>query len=136
MVWRMGKLTVAMLISLATPVILPVPSPAQTGAAATLSVLAPPVERVAPAGTSVGVDGMNLAEGDRIKTGAKGLALITFLDGSTVTVLSDAEATHIGALCPCGRGVPCSTARATGILPGGSRASGPHQCSYAVESTR
>ena len=36
---------------------------------------------------------MNLAEGDRIKTGAKGLALITFLDGSTVTVLPDAEVT-------------------------------------------
>ena len=36
---------------------------------------------------------MNLAEGDRIKTGANGLALITFLDGSTVTVLPDAEVT-------------------------------------------
>jgi hypothetical protein len=36
---------------------------------------------------------MNLTEGDRIKTGAGGLALITFLDGSTVTVLSDAEVT-------------------------------------------
>jgi FecR protein len=93
MVWRMGKLTVAMVISLATLAILPVPSPAQSGAAATLSVLAPPVERVAPGGTSAGVDGMNLAEGDRIKTGAKGLALITFLDGSTVTVLPDAEVT-------------------------------------------
>ena len=95
MVWQMGKLTVAMLITLATPVILPVTSTAQIGAAATLSVLAPPVERVAAGagGTSAGVDGMNLAEGDRIKTGAKGLALITFLDGSTVTVLSDAEVT-------------------------------------------
>ena len=93
MMWQMGKLTVAMLITLATQVILPVTSTAQTGAAATLSVLAPPVERVAPGGTSAGVDGMNLAEGDRIKTGAKGLALITFLDGSTVTVLSDTEVT-------------------------------------------
>ena len=95
MVGQMGKLTVAMLITLATLVTLPVTSPAQTGAAATLSVLAPPVERVAAgaAGTSAGVDGMNLAEGDRIKTGAEGLALITFLDGSTVTVLSDAEVT-------------------------------------------
>jgi len=93
MVWRMGKLAVAMLITLVTLVALPVTSPAQTGAAATLSVLAPPVERVAPGGTSAGVDGMNLAEGDRIKTGAAGLALITFLDGSTVTVLPDAEVT-------------------------------------------
>ena len=90
---RMGKLTVAMLITLATLVTLPATSPAQTGAAATLSVLAPHVERVAAGGTSTGVDGMNLAEGDRIKTGAKGLALITFLDGSTVTVLPDAEVT-------------------------------------------
>ena len=95
MVWRMGKLTVAMLTGLVTLLTLSVPSPAQTGAAATLSVLAPPVERVATgaAATSAGVDGMNLAEGDRIKTGAGGLALITFLDGSTVTVLSDAEVT-------------------------------------------
>jgi hypothetical protein len=93
MMWRLGKLTVAMLITLISLVTLPVTSPAQTGAAATLSVLAPPVERVAAGGTSAGVDGMNLAEGDRIKTGAKGLALITFLDGSTVTVLSDAEVT-------------------------------------------
>ena len=91
----MGKLAVAMLITLAILVTLPVTSTAQIGAAATLSVLAPPVERIAAgtAGTSAGVDGMNLAEGDRIRTGAKGLALITFLDGSTVTVLSDAEVT-------------------------------------------
>jgi hypothetical protein len=95
MVWRMGKLTVAMLTGLVTLVTLSVPSPAQTGAAATLSVLAPPVERVGTgtAGRSAGVNGMNLVEGDRIKTGAGGLALITFLDGSTVTVLSDAEVT-------------------------------------------
>ena len=95
MEWQMGKLAAAMLITLAMSVIFPVTSTAQIGAAATLSVLAPPVERVAAgtAGTSAGVDGMNLAEGDRIRTGAKGLALITFLDGSTVTVLSDAEVT-------------------------------------------
>ena len=36
---------------------------------------------------------MNLTEGDRIKTGAGGLALITFLNGSTVTVLPDSEVT-------------------------------------------
>ena len=95
MVWRMGTLEVAMLVSLVTLVTMPVKSPAQTGAAATLTVLAPPVERVGAgaAGTSAAVDGMNLAEGDRIKTGAAGLALITFLDGSTVTVLPDAEVT-------------------------------------------
>ena len=47
MVGQMGKLTVAMLITLVTQLTLPVMAPAQTGAAATLSVLAPPVERVA-----------------------------------------------------------------------------------------
>ena len=104
--WRVGKLTVAMLISLVTLVTLPVTSPGQTGATATLSVLAPPVERVAagPSGTSAGVDGMNLAEGDRIKTGAGGLALITFLDGSTVTVLSGAEVTVRQAGADRGKG--------------------------------
>ena len=50
---------------------------------------------------------MNLAEGDRIRTGAGGLALITFLDGSTVTLLSDAEVTVKQA--PTGR------AKAAGI---------------------
>ena len=93
MVGQMGKLTVGMLITLVTQLTLPVMAPAQTGAAATLSVLAPSVERIAATGTSAGVHGMNLAEGDRIRTGAKGLALITFLDGSTVTVLPDAEVT-------------------------------------------
>ena len=91
---RMGELAAAVII-LATLVTVPVTSPAQTGAAATLSVLASPVERLAAGATGAtpGVDGMNLAEGDRIKTGAGGLALITFLDGSTVTVLSAAEVT-------------------------------------------
>ena len=36
---------------------------------------------------------MNLAEGDRIKTGPGGQALITFLDGSTVTVLPEGDVT-------------------------------------------
>jgi hypothetical protein len=101
MVWRMGKLSMTLLITVSLLVILPVTSPAQTDAAATLSVLAPPVERIGAggAGTSAGVDGMNLAEGDRIRTGAGGLALITFLDGSTVTVLSEADVTvkHMGS---------------------------------------
>ena len=74
---------------------LPVTSRAEVGAAATLSVLVPPVERVAAGTTAAGsgVDGMNLAEGDRIKTGPGGQALITFLDGSTVTVLPDGDVT-------------------------------------------
>jgi hypothetical protein len=64
-------------------------------ASATLSVLSPPVERV-PAGSTAGapgIDGMNLAEGDRVKTGPGGHALITFLDGSTVTVLPEGDVT-------------------------------------------
>lgn len=68
---------------------------AQTEVAATLSVLAGPVERI-PAGASVaepGVNGMNLADGDRIKTGVGGIALITFLNGSTVTVMPGSEVT-------------------------------------------
>jgi hypothetical protein len=50
---------------------------------------------------------MNLAEGDRIRTGAGGVALITFLNGSTVTLLSEAEVTVKQA--PTGR------AKAAGI---------------------
>ena len=68
---------------------------AQLEVAATLSVLAAPVERI-PAGASAGepgVSGMNLADGDRIKTGPRSVALITFLNGSTVTVLPDSEVT-------------------------------------------
>lgn len=62
--------------------------------AATLSVLSEPVERIAAAGRAEpGVSGMDLAEGDRIRTGANGAALITFLNGSTVTVLADSEVT-------------------------------------------
>lgn len=68
------------------------PAEAQSGAGgatvATLSVLAPPVEHVAagardrrPSG-----EGMNLAEGDTVITGPGGVALVTFLDGTTVTV--------------------------------------------------
>src|SRR5262245_28628543 len=106
MIWRTVKLAVAMVTMFATPLTTPVEAPAQTGATATLSVLAPPVERVAvgAAASSAGVDGMNLAEGDRIKTGPGGLALITFLDGSTVTVLPDADVTvkQIGSGTPRG----------------------------------
>jgi hypothetical protein len=36
---------------------------------------------------------MNLAEGDRIRTGPDGVALVTFLDGTTLTVLPGAEVT-------------------------------------------
>lgn len=92
---RTGELMAVAMTMLATLVTAPVTSSAQGSATATLSVLAPPVDRVAvgSAAAAPGADGMNLAEGDRVKTGAGGLALITFLDGSTVTVLPQSDVT-------------------------------------------
>lgn len=82
---------------------------AQGAVAATLSVLAPPVERLATdtGAPEAGVTGMNLAEGDRIRTGEGGAALITFLNGSTVTLLPGSEVTVKQA--------PAAGARAAGI---------------------
>src|SRR5260370_34862302 len=56
---------------------------AQTEVAATLSVLAGPVERI-PAGAGVaepGGSGMNLGDGDRVKTGGGGMRAVTLLHG-------------------------------------------------------
>jgi hypothetical protein len=56
--------------------------------AATLTIVVSPVEHV-PSGTEArqtAADGMNLAEGDRVVTGPRAIALVTFLDGSTVTI--------------------------------------------------
>ena len=80
---------------LMTPLLVPALAMAQGAVTATLSVLTAPVERIASeAGVpEPGISGMNLAEGDRIRTGAGGVALITFLNGSTVTMLSEAEVT-------------------------------------------
>lgn len=82
-------------MALMTPLLIPSLAMAQGAVTATLSVLTAPVERiVGDAGAAEpGVTGMNLAEGDRIRTGAGGVALITFLNGSTVTLLSDTEVT-------------------------------------------
>jgi hypothetical protein len=95
MVYCVRDVMAGLLTMLVLMTALPVTSRAEVGAAATLSVLAPRVERVAAGTTAAGpgVDGMNLAEGDRIKTGPGGQALITFLDGSTVTVLPDGDVT-------------------------------------------
>src|SRR5262245_32449502 len=65
-------------------------APSRVSAAATLSVLAAPaaVQRV-PAGSTApqpAKDGSSLTVGDRVLTGPDAIALITFLDGSTVTV--------------------------------------------------
>ena len=101
---RLGwKLTVAIVVTL---LILPRVVLADGSAAATLSVLAAPVERVAAdtGASGPGTDGMNLAEGDRIRTTSGGMALITFLNGSTVTVLPGSEVTVKQAQPGRGRG--------------------------------
>ncbi len=92
MAWRMGSVAALVLMS---PLIVTSSAVAQGAVSATLSVVAAPVKRIAAGGNgpAPAVNGMNLAEGDRIKTGADGIALITFLNGSTVTVLSGSEVT-------------------------------------------
>jgi FecR-like protein len=82
-------------MALMAPLLVPSLAMAQGAVTATLSVLTAPVERiVGDAGAAEpGVTGMDLAEGDRIRTGTGGVALITFLDGSTVTLFSDTEVT-------------------------------------------
>ncbi|HEX7787878.1 MAG TPA: hypothetical protein VF653_16790 [Methylomirabilota bacterium] len=80
---------------------------AQVEVAATLSVLSEPVERI-PAATGVaeaGASGMNLVEGDRVRAGEGGVALITFLDGTTVTVLSRTDVTVKQAGAPGRSGI-------------------------------
>jgi hypothetical protein len=103
---RHGRKLTAMILAIVTLLILPGVALAEAGAAATLSVLAAPVERVAAdtGASEPGADGMNLAEGDRIKTGSGGIALITFLNGSTVTVLPDSEVTVKQAQTGRGKG--------------------------------
>ena len=98
-----------MAMVLMTPLIIPSLAMAQGAVTATLSVLTAPVERIGSEGGSPepGISGMNLAEGDRIRTGAGGGALITFLNGSTVTLASETEVTVKQA--PTGR------AKAAGI---------------------
>lgn len=98
-----------MAMILMTPLLIPSLGIAQGAVTATLSVLTAPVERVgSDAGApEPGVSGMNLAAGDRIRTGAGGGALITFLNGSTVTLLPDTEVTV--------KQVPTGGAKAAGI---------------------
>jgi hypothetical protein len=67
--------------------------PTVATATATLSILTGTVNRV-PSGSTqsqVAKDGMNLHVGDRIVTEAKATALVTFLDGSTLTVQPDSN---------------------------------------------
>ena len=69
--------------------------PGKVSATATLTVQAGTVKHV-PAGggqPQAAQDGMTVSVGDRILTGPKALALVTFLDGSTVQVGPDSEVT-------------------------------------------
>ncbi len=89
----MSGLTWGVLAIMAIALAGPSPASAQGEVAATLSVLGGQVERIAAGagGYEVGVTGMNLVEGDRVRTGVGGVALITFLNGTTVTVLPDSD---------------------------------------------
>jgi hypothetical protein len=80
---------------------------AQVEVAATLSVLSEPVDRIATSTGAIepGFNGMNLGEGDRVRAGAGGVALITFLDGTTVTVLSRSDVTVKQAGAPGRSGI-------------------------------
>jgi hypothetical protein len=61
--------------------------PPTVSTAATLTVLGGRVEHASGAGAATPArSGANLAEGDRVSTGPDGRALITFLDGTTITV--------------------------------------------------
>lgn len=87
---RLGIVLAAGLLTLllgARPAAAQARGPRTVSAAATLSILRGGAERVtAGGGRQPGANGMILAEGDRIVTGGMGIAVITFLDGSTVTV--------------------------------------------------
>ncbi|MGH7389032.1 MAG: FecR domain-containing protein, partial [Candidatus Rokuibacteriota bacterium] len=69
--------------------------PAPASPRATLTVLAPPVHHFPAGGQSPLTEGRgtDLREGDRVVTGQGGRALITFLDGSTVTMEPDSDVT-------------------------------------------
>ena len=67
--------------------------PTVVSTTATLSILTGTVKLV-PAGNTraqAAKDGMNLGIGDRVLTGAKATALVTFLDGSTLTVQPNSD---------------------------------------------
>jgi hypothetical protein len=67
-------------------------APRLVATTATLTVLGGEVEHVPVAAGQPGRS-VDLAEGDRVKTGADGRALITFLDGTTMTVEPGSEIT-------------------------------------------
>src|SRR5215831_10774242 len=68
------------------------PVRAQTLVGATLSILAPLVE-VSLAGAPFGAaqDGQTLRPGDQVRTGATGIALLTFFDGTETQLTSETQ---------------------------------------------
>ncbi|MEX0829035.1 MAG: FecR domain-containing protein [Nitrospirales bacterium] len=81
------------LLALSGPAAAQVANPTMVTATATLSILAGPVN-VIPAESTESHDaknGMSLNVHDRIVTGPKAIALVTFLDGSTLTVQPDSD---------------------------------------------
>ena len=69
--------------------------PPVASAAATLNIVAGDVKVISPEGgpARAAKDGMNLAVGAHVVTGQKSTALVTFLDGSTLTVQPNSDAT-------------------------------------------
>ena len=69
--------------------------PPVASAAATLNIVAGDVTVISPEGgpARAAKDGMNLAVGAHVVTGQKSTALVTFLDGSTLTVQPNSDAT-------------------------------------------
>lgn len=67
--------------------------PKKVSATATLSILAGLVRHVPVGGSrpQSATDGMRLAVGDHVLTGPKSNALVTFLDGSTLTVMPESD---------------------------------------------
>jgi|GEM_PF-758928 len=71
----------------------PAAEPTVVTVTATLSVLAGPVTRISAGSTQsqAAKDGVSLNIGDRILTGTQATALVTFLDGSTLTVQPNSD---------------------------------------------
>ncbi len=90
---KSGMLAGALVMSLLCPAASFAQSRGLNTVAATLSILAGTVHRVPAGGNQLqaATDGMDLSAGDRIVTWPKGSALITFLDGSTVTVQPNSD---------------------------------------------
>lgn len=70
-------------------------SPSVASSAATLNIVAGDVKVIPPDGGAArsATDGMSVAVGTHVVTGPKATALVTFLDGSTLTVQPDSDVT-------------------------------------------